>query len=146
MLSTSLIAHILAGGNSLSVISAGYLALFSILIASILTTRSGDPIKAALAIFLAQNSGHFLLGGHITDQNQMLFAHIVAGFAGYHLLRYFDRSLPSLGELFLNCLTPHLPRHQVFTDVRQRVSIFSFRSLADFFFALNHSLRAPPTH
>jgi hypothetical protein len=91
------------------------MVFLSILLAAFLIRKSGDPIRVALAIFVAQNADHFILGGHANSDGQMLFSHISAGLVSYHLLRYFDRNLPDLGRALISLLAPSLPKY--ITDI-----------------------------
>ena len=144
LLIASLTAHILAGGASLSLHSALLLTLFSIVIAALLTRKSGDPIRVALAIFIAQNAGHFILGGQATSESQMLLAHVSAGALSYHLLRYFDRTLPDLGRAFIALLMPALPQLNIEIPLPRHGAPFSYRSLNTQYLSTAYSLRGPP--
>ena len=144
LLIASLTAHILAGGESLSLHSALSLTLFSIVIASLLTRKSGDPIRVTLAIFIAQNAGHFIMGGQVSSESQMLLAHVSAGALSYHLLRYFDRNLPDLGRAFIALLMPALPHLSVEISLPLREAPFSYRSLNTQYLSTAYSLRGPP--
>ena len=144
LLVASLTAHILAGGASLSLHSALSLTLFSIVIAALLTRKSGDPIRVALAIFIAQNAGHFILGGQANSESQMLLAHVSAGFLSYHLLRYFDRTLPDLGRAFIALLRPALPYLRIEITLPKRETKFYYQVLNTQYLSTAYSLRGPP--
>ena len=144
LLIASFAAHILAGGNSLSLHSSLSLTLFSIVIATLLIRKSGDPIRVALAIFIAQNAGHFILGGQASSETQMLLAHVSAGALSYHLLRYFDRNLPDLGRAFIALLMPALPQLSFEISLPHREAPFSYRSLNTQYLSTAYSLRGPP--
>jgi hypothetical protein len=146
LLIASLTAHILAGGERLSLHSALTLTFFSIAIAAFLIRKDGDPIRVALAIFIAQNAGHFILGGQAPSDSQMLFAHVSAGALSYHLLRYFDRNLPDLGSAFIALLAPALPHLQIKVSLPPFVSDFSYQSLNTQYLSTAYSLRGPPLH
>ena len=146
LLIASLTAHILAGGASLSLHSALSLTLFSIVIAALLTRKSGDPIRVALAIFIAQNAGHFILGGQATSESQMLLTHVSAGALSYHLLRYFDRTLPDLGRAFIALLMPALPQLSIEIPLPRHGAPRSYRSLNTQYLSTSYSLRGPPLH
>lgn len=144
LLIASLLAHILAGGATLS-LKAGTLLLFlSLLIARVLRKRTHDPIAVTIAIFSAQNLGHFIAGGQSSSDTQMLCAHIASGVMSYQLLRYFDENLPCLGDLFL--------RHFLLKFFRvtpriHRLCISPFESLNFSNYLLNlsgHLHRGPP--
>ena len=138
------LAHILAGGESLSLHSALSLTIFSIVIAALLTHKSGDPIRVALAIFIAQNAGHFILGGHVNSELQMLLAHIGAGILSYHVLRYFDRTLPDLGRAFIALLSPTPPSLFIDIALPHCETHFSYQSLSTQYLSTAYSLRGPP--
>ena len=144
LLIASLTAHILAGGESLSLHSALSLTLFSIVIAALLTRKSGDPIRVALAIFIAQNAGHLIMGGQVSSESQMLLAHVSAGALSYHLLRYFDRNLPDLGRAFIALLMPALPQLSFKISLSHREAPFYYRSLKTQCLSTAYSLRGPP--
>lgn len=144
LLIASLTAHILAGGESLSLHSALSLTLFSIVIAALLTRKSGDPIRVALAIFIAQNVGHLILGGEVSSESQMLFAHVSAGFISYHLLRYFDETLPDLGRAFISLITPALPYLRIEILLPYCEAKFSYQVLNTQYLSTAYSLRGPP--
>jgi len=144
LLIASFTAHILAGGGSLSLHSALPMVVFSFLLAGLLIRKSDDPIRVALAIFVAQNAGHFILGGHANSDEQMLFSHISAGLLSYHLLRYFDRNLPDLGRALISLLAPSLPRYTVTFLQPILAPIFYFRRTANNHFSTAYSLRGPP--
>ncbi len=144
LLLTSLLAHTLTGGNSASPLAACYLTLISFFIASLLSRNSGDPFKATVAIFIAQNSGHFVLGGTAANQSLMFAAHLTAGIVGYQLLRFFDRTLPSLGEVFLRYLRQHWPHLSITFELKKYLAGYSYRPLSQTLLNVSHSLRAPP--
>jgi hypothetical protein len=144
LLIASFTAHILAGGDSLSLHSALSMVFLSILLAAFLIRKSGDPIRVAMAIFLAQNAGHFILGGHANSDGQMLFSHISAGLVSYHLLRYFDRNLPDLGRALISLLAPSLPKYVITFFHPILAPIFLFRRTANNHFSTSYSLRGPP--
>ncbi len=146
LLIASFAAHILAGGNSLSLHSSLSLTLFSIVIATLLIRKSGDPIRVALAIFIAQNAGHFILGGQASSETQMLLAHCGAGALSYHLLRYFDRNLPDLGRALISLLTPSLPDYIVTFTHLILIPRISFQRNTHQHFLSAYSLRGPPLH
>jgi hypothetical protein len=144
LLIASFTAHILAGGDSLSLHSALPTVFLSLIIAALLIRKSGDPIRVALAIFVAQNAGHFMLGGHANSDGQMLFAHISAGLMSYHLLRYFDRNLPDLGQALISILAPFLPEFIVNFSHPILLSRFLYLRLSNNHFSTAYSLRGPP--
>jgi hypothetical protein len=144
LLIASFTAHILAGGDSLSLYSALPMVFLSLIIAALLIRKSGDPIRVALAIFVAQNAGHFMLGGHANSDGQMLFAHISAGLMSYHLLRYFDRNLPDLGQVLISILAPLLPKYIVTFSQPILVPRFLYLRLSNNHFSTAYSLRGPP--
>lgn len=146
LLSTSLIAHILAGGDSISFEAAALLIGTSIAIAAILVSKSDDPIRATVAIFLAQNSGHFILGGLPDNSSIMIASHIVAGFLSYQILRYFDANLPLLGRFILSIFLPVVSFQPLYFSFELINPAFSYRSLAPRYFAISRSLRAPPSY
>ena len=146
LLATSLIAHILAGGDSLSLYSGGALLVLSIAIARVMLRKSGDPIRMTVAIFIAQNFSHFILGGQARSDTAMFFAHITAGLLSYHLLRYFDQDLPALGRIFLRSIT----RTFSTLEIPVLLKISPLRTLPARFLELQlsraFSLRAPPLY
>ncbi len=144
LLIASFTAHILAGGDSLSLHSALPTVFLSLIIAALLIRKSGDPIRVVLAIFVAQNAGHFMLGGHANSDGQMLFAHISAGLMSYHLLRYFDRNLPDLGQALISILAPLLPEFIVNFSHLILVPRFLYLRLSNNHFSTAYSLRGPP--
>jgi hypothetical protein len=144
LLIASFTAHILAGGDSLSLHSALPMVFLSLIIAALLIRKSGDPIRVALAIFVAQNAGHFMLGGHANSDGQMLFAHISAGLMSYHLLRYFDRNLPDLGQVLISILAPLLPKYIVTFSQPILVPRFLYLRLSNNHLSTAYSLRGPP--
>jgi hypothetical protein len=146
LLTTSLIAHVLAGGDSISFEAAALLIGISIAIAAILVRKSDDPIRATVAIFLAQNSGHFILGGLPDNGSIMLASHIVAGFLSYQVLRYFDANLPLLGQFILSIFLPVVSFQLPYVSFEVTSPGFSYRSLAPRYFAISRSLRAPPSY
>jgi hypothetical protein len=146
LLLASLTAHILAGGDSLSLHSALPMAFLSLLISTLLIRKSGDPIRVAMAIFLAQNAGHLILGGQAPSESQMLLAHVSAGALSYHLLRYFDRNLPDLGRAFIALLAPTLPHLQIKVSLPRCVSDFSYQNRNTQYLSSAYSLRGPPQH
>jgi hypothetical protein len=146
LLVASFAAHILAGGDSLSLHSALPMVFLSFLISTLLIRKSGDPIRVAIAIFVAQNAGHLILGGQASSDSQMLFAHVSAGVLSYHLLRYFDRNLPDLGRAFIALLAPALPHIQIKITLPPFVSEFSYPNLNTQHLSTAYSLRGPPLH
>lgn len=144
LLLASLIAHILAGGESLSPHSALTLVLISFLIATLLTRKCGDPIRVALAIFVAQNSSHLLLGGQPSSDSRMLFAHVAAGLFSYHLLRHFDNTLPDLGRAFALLLLRVLPRFIIEIALPLCGRQSTYRILTNQYLSTAFSLRGPP--
>lgn len=144
LLIASFAAHILAGGATFSPHSALAMALTTLLIALVIQDRSSDPISVTLAIFAAQNAGHFILGGGATSDTQMFFSHFTAGLVSYHLLRYFDRNLPDLGRALLAFIAP------VLLSLPVPVLIFAAKPIFRALRAINsissraYSLRGPP--
>jgi hypothetical protein len=122
------------------------LSLSSFFIALFLMHKSENPIRATFAIFLAQNLGHFIVGGHVENGSRMALSHLVAGIVSYQLLRYFERNLPSLGSIYraviarFSCSLPSVVHPKHFHPD------FSYRSLATSYFSLTESLRAPPSY
>jgi len=144
LLIASFTAHILAGGETLSPHSALSVALLSLVIAAILNRKSDDPIRVTLAIFIAQNAGHIILGGHANSDSQMLLSHLSAGLMSYHLLRYFDRNLPNLGQAFISLFAPVVPCIFVTTAPPCLEGSFVYRTLSDQHLTNAYSLRGPP--
>ena len=144
LLIASFTAHILAGGSSLSLHSALPMVFLSLLISALLIRKSGDPIRVAMAIFVAQNVGHFIIGGHQNRNGQMLFSHISAGLLSYHMLRYFDRNLPDLGQALISILAPLLPQYIVTPSQPILVPTFSYLHISNNHFTTAYSLRGPP--
>lgn len=146
LLAASLIAHILAGGDSISFASAALLMATSIAISAILVRKGDDPIRATIAIFIAQNGGHFILGGQPDNSAVMLASHIAAGLLSYRVLQYFEASLPQLGRFILSHFLPVLNFHLPYLESKEITPRFSYRSLATPYFSLTRSLRAPPSN
>lgn len=146
LLVASFIAHILAGGSSISLHSAGAILLVIAAITWFLSRATGDPIRIALAIVIAQNCGHFILGGHARSDSQMVLSHFAAGVLSYHLIRYFDKTLPAIGDFFRSILPP------VFHDLAHLFVApkahpeFSYRAFTSLFRSITYSLRAPPLY
>ena len=145
LLTASLLAHILAGGSPLSYHDATALLMTSVAIAVMMVRGSEDPIRVTVAIFIAQNAGHFILGGPVENSTVMLAVHISSGLLSYQLLRFFAKNLPGLGELFLS----FFPLRITFVLPHLQLQIahpnFSYRSLATPYFSLTQSRRAPPS-
>ncbi len=145
LLTASLLAHILAGGSLLSYHDASSLLMTSVAIAVMMVRGSEDPIRVTFAIFIAQNAGHFILGGPVENSAVMLAAHVSSGLLSYQLLRFFAKNLPGLGELFLS----FFPLRITFVLPHLQLQIahpnFSYRSLATPYFSLTQSRRAPPS-
>jgi hypothetical protein len=146
LLTASLIAHILAGGDSISFNGGALLVAASVAIAALLVRKGDDPIRATVAIFMAQNSGHFILGGQPDSSTFMLASHIAAGFLSYQALRYFDANLPLLGQFILSIFLPIVSYQLPHFSIELIKPRFSYRSLAPQYFSLTHSLRAPPSY
>ena len=146
LLIASVLAHILAGGAMLS-LKAGTLLLFlSLLIARVLRKRTHDPIAVSIAIFTAQNLGHFIVGGQSSSDTRMLCAHIASGVMSYQLLRYFDVNLPRLGDLLLLIL---IPRFILITNLSSSFHSVIYAPLAlphNQLHLSGHPHRGPPLH
>lgn len=145
LLSASLLAHILAGGSPLSYQDATALVIASIAIAALMVRGSEDPIRVTLAIFIAQNAGHFILGGPSENSALMLAAHISSGLLSYQLLKFFAKNLPSLGEIFLSLFPERLTFELPHFEEQIAHPHFTYRSLATSFSTLTQSRRAPPS-
>ena len=146
LLLASVFAHTLSGGNSLSAGSMIQLSFSSIVIALFLMHKSEDPVRATFSIFLAQNLGHFIVGGQIESGLQMALSHLVSGIVSYQLLRYFERNLPSLGSFYRGVIA-HFSYSLPSIVVPKHFHLcFSYRSLATSYFSLTESLRAPPSY
>lgn len=146
LLVASFIAHILAGGSSISLHSAGAILLVITAITWFLSRVAGDPIRVALAILTAQNLGHFILGGHARSDSQMVLSHLVAGVLSYHLIRYFDKTLPTIGDFFHAIVPPvFLNLAHLFLAPKAHPE-FSYRALTSLFRSITYSLRAPPLY
>lgn len=146
LLVASFIAHILAGGSTISLHSAGAILLVIAAITWFLSRATGDPIRVALAILAAQNLGHFILGGHAPSDSRMIASHFTAGLLSYHLIRYFDKTLPSLGDFFVAILPPVFKNLNHLFEIPSAHPDFSYRALASIFHLISYSLRAPPSH
>lgn len=145
LLTASLLAHILAGGSPLSYHDASALLLTSVAIAVMLVRGSEDPIRVTIAIFIAQNAGHFILGGPVESSTVMFAAHISSGLLSYQLLRFFAKNLPGLGELFSSIFPVHIAFELPHLQQQAEHPNFSYRSLATPYFSLTQSRRAPPS-
>ena len=146
LLLAALLAHILAGGSTLTAHSGLLLIGALTVIAFFIGDTSENPVRVVIAIFIAQNAAHFITGGSVANDNQMAISHIAAGFLSYHLLRHFDQSLPSLADVFLSLV---IPRITFLLPVPTREVLhpsYSYRSLATPYFSLTASLRAPPSY
>ena len=144
LLVASFIAHILAGGSSISLHSAGAILLVIAAITWFLSRATGDPIRIALAILAAQNLGHVILGGHPRSDTQMAFSHLLAGVLSYHLIRYFDRTLPTVGDFFRLIVPPVFRTLADLFVAPKKHPEFSYRALISSFHSITYSLRAPP--
>ncbi|MFM1952756.1 MAG: hypothetical protein RJA33_1550 [Actinomycetota bacterium] len=145
LLVASLLAHILAGGSPLSYQDATALFITSVAIALVMVRGSEDPIRVTMAIFIAQNAGHFILGGPSGNSGVMLAAHISSGVLSYQVLKYFAKNLPGLGELFLSVFPTRFTFQLPFFEKQLFHPSFSYRCLATPFFTLIQSRRAPPS-
>jgi hypothetical protein len=146
LLLASILAHTLSGGNALSAPLMIQLSLSSIFIALLLMHKSEDPVRATFAIFLAQNLGHFIVGGQIESGLKMALSHLVSGIVSYQLLRYFERNLPSLGSVYRGVIAHFSYSLPSIVVPRNFHPGFSYRSLATSYFSLTESLRAPPSY
>lgn len=146
LLLASIFAHILAGGDILSLDSLALISFSSVFVALIVIDHSDDPIRVSFAIFAAQNLGHFISGGRAESELRMLLSHLAAAFLSYHLLRYFNRNLPSLGSIVL----AHIARYIFVQFVPPTLSHAKTRNtchhLNSLYLGFTHSLRAPPLH
>jgi hypothetical protein len=145
LLAASLLAHILAGGSPLSYHDATALLMTSVAIAVMLVRGSNDPIRVTIAIFIAQNAGHFILGGPVENSAVMLAAHVSSGLLSYQILRFFAKNLPGLGELFLSIFPIHISFVLPHLQLQVEHPNFTYRSLATPYFSLTQSRRAPPS-
>lgn len=146
LLLAAILAHILAGGDSLTLQSATTLLLALMVISLFIGDTRKSPIRVVAAIFIAQNAGHFIAGGVVANENQMALSHIAAGFLSYQLLRYFDHSLPALTDVFLAYVRPRVSYSFIAPSSFEEHPLFTYRSLATPYFSLTASLRAPPSH
>ncbi len=143
MVIAALIGHILAGGDGLSPHSAVGIIAVAISLALFISTKSSDPFRVTIAIFLAQNLSHFILGGS-SSNTQMLSSHLIAGALSYIIISYFEKELPSLNTVIVRIFkrifsfTPISLREITFTDF-----FYEFRIKVE---ALLNTLllRAPP--
>ena len=145
LLVASLLAHILAGGSPLSYQDAAALFITSVAIALMMVRGSEDPIRVTMAIFIAQNAGHFILGGPSANSGVMLAAHISSGVLSYQVLKYFAKNLPGLGELLLSLFPTQFTFQLPFIEKLLFHPAFSYRCLATPFFTLIQSRTAPPS-
>ena len=76
---TSILAHILSGGEMISLHSTIFISISSLAISALLARKVEDPFNAVFAIFASQNLGHFILGGDSTNNFTMFFAHVFSG-------------------------------------------------------------------
>jgi hypothetical protein len=145
LLLASLLAHILAGSSTFSLHSGGLIIVVTAGIALLLSRKTGDPVRVVFAIFIAQNLGHFILGGSASSDSRMLLSHIFSGALSYQVIRYCDETLPSLGEYFQAIIppnfsiTPLVPRITGLLVAPREVTFKAFNN------SHSYSLRAPPT-
>jgi hypothetical protein len=141
----ALLGHILAGGNHLTLQIGLMLAIALTLIALILTRATGDPLRMVVAIFVAQNLTHFIAGSSGESANAMVAAHLISAVLSYKLLRYFDKTLPELTQVFMALILPMVFKSLPVAAKKNAKSFFTYRSLVTRFLSLANSLRAPPS-
>lgn len=146
LLLAALLAHILAGGSTLTAHSGLLLICALTVIALFIGDATKNPVRVVIAIFIAQNAAHFITGGNVANDNQMAISHITAGFLSYHLLRHFDSSLPSLADVFLSLVFPRITFLLPAVIKESLHPSYTYRSLATPYFSLTASLRAPPSY
>ena len=146
LLLAALLAHILAGGSTLTAHSGLLLIGALTIIAIFIGDATENPVRVVIAIFIAQNAAHFITGGSAANDNQMAISHIAAGFLSYHLLRHFDQSLPSLAEVFIALVIPRITFVLPAVIKESLHPTYTYRSLATPYFSLTASLRAPPSY
>jgi hypothetical protein len=146
LLLAAVLAHILAGGDSLTLVSSIKLLMALSVIAIFIGDTRANPVRVILAIFIAQNAGHFIAGSTTTNENRMAISHIFAGFLSYQLLRYFDHSLPKLSDVFIAYVIPAISAKVEVKKLILSHPCYTYRSLATPFYSLTQSLRAPPSY
>jgi hypothetical protein len=141
----ALLGHILAGGNHLTLQRGFILAVALTLIALFLIRATGDPLRMVIAIFIAQNLAHFIAGSSGESANAMVAAHLISAVISYQLLRYFDKTLPALNQVFMALILPVVFRSVPIAAKLITNPYFTYRPLVTRFLFPSYSLRAPPS-
>ena len=111
-----------------------------------LSRATGDPIRVTLAIFASQNFSHFILGGHAPSDSRMVASHFAMGLLSYNLIRYFDKTLPTLGDFFRAVFPPFFENPTHLFTTRSAHPNYAYRAPSSIFHSVVPSLRAPPSH
>jgi hypothetical protein len=141
----ALFGHMFAGGNQLTFRKCLTLAIALALIALFLTRATGDPLRIAIAIFVAQNLTHFIAGSSGESANAMVASHLISALISYKLLRYFDKTLPALAQVFMALIIPMVLKSVPIATKLHANPYFTYRPLITRFLTSSISLRAPPS-
>ena len=142
----ALLGHILAGGSHLTLQRGLILAIDLTLIALFLTRATGDPLRMVIAIFIAQNLTHFIAGSNGESANVMVAAHLISAVISYMLLRYFDKTIPALTQVFMALILPLVFKSLPVAAKLIANPFFTYRPLVTRFLSLSNLLRAPPSN
>lgn len=141
-------AHHLAGSAVASTQSLASLVLLSCALSLLLTSEEITEGKLFLAVFVAQNGSHFLLGGSTHNTLSMYAAHTVAGVVSYQAIAKSAVLVQSLSDCSKFLASQFIPRLISTTTIEIDLPSWTFTHyLPAFreqarFSAL--SLRAPP--
>lgn len=141
-------AHHLAGSAVASTQSLASLVLLSCALSLLLTSEEITEGKLFLAVFVAQNGSHFLLGGSTHNTLSMYAAHTVAGVISYQAIAKSAVLVQSLSDCSKFLASQFIPRLISTTTIEIDLPSWTFTHyLPAFreqarFSAL--SLRAPP--
>lgn len=109
LLAGGIIAHHLAGSTVPTYASIlGFLLLIFVLTLFLLDEDIKEE-KLFIAIFLAQNGSHFLMGGKSDNSTVMFISHLFAGLASYLLIVRGSVLLQSIEYAFYKVATHFIP-------------------------------------
>ena len=103
-------AHHLAGSAVASTQSLASLVLLSCALSLLLTSEEITEGKLFLAVFVAQNGSHFLLGGSTHNTISMYAAHTVAGVISYQAIAKSAVLVQSLSDCSKFLASQFIPR------------------------------------
>jgi len=103
-------AHHLAGSAVASTQSLASLVLLSCTLSLLLTSEEITEGKLFLAVFVAQNGSHFLLGGSTHNTLSMYAAHTVAGVVSYQAIAKSAVLVQSLSDCSKFLASQFIPR------------------------------------